>query len=200
VTELQQSRYDRLLRRVGDLKGAGSKVNDVLEELFPVIEVEGVPGELLRLMGTRLGMGGHVLSAVAAQFAKIQIFNPVDSGYLTTVTNIISSTDVAGVITEYFLTTVPLLTEVGNNPLRDTRDPIAAGATTQIRSEQDVSGIPAHFQFRSIANTPTKITDPNGVVILAPGTGLTVAPSTVNRSLTCSFFWRERIFEPSELL
>jgi len=57
VTELQQNRYDQLLRRVGDLKGPGSKVNDVLQELFPTIDVENVPGELLFLMGTHIGLG-----------------------------------------------------------------------------------------------------------------------------------------------
>ncbi len=199
MTELQQGRYDRLLRRVGDLKGPGSKVNDVLEELFPVIDVENVPGELLRLMGTRLAMGSANLPAVAAQFSKIQIFNPADSGYLTTVTTIVSASSISSDITEYFLTTVPLTLLVATNPIRDTREGIGTAATTQIRTEQDVSGIPAQFQFRAIASTPTTITDPNGVVILAPGTGLTVAPNTVNRAFTCAFFWRERVAEASEL-
>ena len=39
MSQLQQSRYDQLLRRVGDLKGPGSKVNDVLHELFPMFDL-----------------------------------------------------------------------------------------------------------------------------------------------------------------
>ncbi len=45
--ELQQNRYDQLIRRVGGIIGPGSKVVEALGELFPVIDVENVPGELL---------------------------------------------------------------------------------------------------------------------------------------------------------
>jgi len=197
--DLQTARYDQLLRRVGALIGPGSKVTEVLGELFPMMDVENVPGELLRLMGTRIGMGGTTLAAVAAQIGKIQLFNPVGSGLLTTCTTIVSGTDGSGDITEYFLTATPLLTNVGNTPQRDTRDGVAVSTVTQVRSDTAAGGIPAHFNFVSVGNTPTTIQDPNGVVVLSPGTGITVAANTANRVLTVGFLWRERVAEPSEL-
>ena len=86
MTELQQNRYDRLLRRVGGLIGAKSMVNDALGELFPMLEVENVPGELLALLGTQLGWCSASLGPSVGNFNHHQLFNPADSGVVITVT------------------------------------------------------------------------------------------------------------------
>jgi len=91
VSELQQNRYDRLLRRVGNMIGAGSMVNEALTELFPMIDVEGYQGELQQIKGTTLAMGASSLTGDAAESPKIQLFNPADSGMLITVTRILAT-------------------------------------------------------------------------------------------------------------
>jgi len=120
VTELQQNRYDQLLRRVGDLKGPGSKVNDVLQELFPTIDVENVPGELLFLMGTRIGWGGASKAAAAGKKAAIQLFNPIGSGQLVTVSTVIVTGNNTQIIS-WGLSTSALATNTGVPRLRDSR-------------------------------------------------------------------------------
>lgn len=198
MSEIQQGRYDQLLRRVADLKGPGSKVNDALTELFPVLDVENVPGELLFLQGTRLGMAGINLAPEVASIPKVQLFNPVGSGKLVTVTSIWVSAGTTQIY-ELFHSNVAITTLIGNNSVRDTRAGSGASTTTQLRTQLDAAGIPAFFTFLSLANVPQQITDPNGVIILSPGFGITAAPTGTNVSFFCSFLFRERLAEPSEL-
>ena len=42
-------------------------------------------------------------------------------------------------------------------------------------------------------------TDENGVCVLAPGTGLDIGIDDSGDTLSFSFYWRERVAEPSEL-
>ena len=78
MTEIQQGRYDALVRRVADLKGPGSKVNDMLEELFPVFDVEKLPSELYRLANIDLCFGGAGIAGVAAQSAALTLGNKLN--------------------------------------------------------------------------------------------------------------------------
>ncbi len=88
MSELQQSRYDQLLRRVGDLKGPGSKASEILTEVFPTFDVEGYQGELQALNRRVLGIGASTILGAAGELAKIQLFNPAGSGLLITVTSV----------------------------------------------------------------------------------------------------------------
>jgi len=198
VSEIQQNRYDSLLRRVADLKGPGSKVNDALTELFPMIDVENVPGELLFLSGTKLGMMGTQQAAEVASIPKTQIFNPLGSGKLVTVTSVVMSANLSASF-EMVLTTTAIGISVGNNVVRDTRGGVPSVSTTEIRTQLDAAGIATFFVVRARSDTAVTITDRNGVCILAPGTGLTVAPEITDVIFTASFFFRERVAERSEL-
>ena len=92
MTQLQQNRYDQLLRRVADLKGPGSKVNDVLTELFPMIDVENPPAELLVLMGSRIAIGSINQPAPGALlFEQHMLSNPVGSGAIITLLECVTS-------------------------------------------------------------------------------------------------------------
>ena len=198
MTDLQQNRYDKLIRRLGDLKGAGSMVNDVLTELFPMIDVENVPGELLALMGTRLGFGGSTVAGVVAEIPKIQIFNPAGSEMLITVTRVIAS--VGSTTTIEMDTTVGLIGDtVSSRKFRDLRFGVANTTTADIRFLSDAGGIPGTFTARVSSNSPLQISDRNGVCVLSPGSGLTVASTGTNVDLAVTFFWRERLAEASEL-
>ena len=199
TTEIQQNRYDQLLRRVGGLIGPGSKVSEVLSELFPVLDVENIPGELLRLGGIRLGMGAQVMPAVSAEIGKIQLFNPADSGLLVTLTTIICTVSTADQEIRFAVVNSALTTNVGNTPFRDTRDGVALSTVAQVRSLSSAAGIGRHFAFFALKNVPQQFNDSNGIVVLAPGTGLTIATGATDRQLTVGFMWRERVAERSEL-
>jgi len=197
VTELQQNRYDQLLRRVGDLKGPGSKVNDVLQELFPTLDVENVPGELLFLMGTRIGWAATSVAPGAANRAGIQLFNPVDSGHLVTVSRVL----VSGSVTTGFtwgLTVSAFGTNTGIPRLRDGRVGVGPAGVSELRTT--VAGVALSSGLnRVLSNTTFEITDENSVCVLSPGIGMSVVADTDDRQINVSFFYRERIAEPSEL-
>jgi len=197
VTELQQNRYDALLRRVGDLKGPGSKVNDVLQELFPTIDVENVPGELLFLMATKIGWASTGKAPTAGKKAGVQLFNPAGSGHLLTVSTMWISGDATQNFTWGIVITA-LGTNTGVPRLRDGRIGVGPSGITQLRTSADAVSL-VSGQARLLAGTTLPITDPNSVAVLSPGTGLSVI-GAVDGIINVSFAYRERVAEPSELL
>jgi len=196
VTELQQNRYDQLLRRVGDLKGPGSKVNDVLHELFPTIDVENVPGELLFLMGTRIGWGSASKAPTAGKKAGIQLFNPAGSGQLITVSQVIFSGASSGIVT-WALTETALGTNTDIPRLRDARTGTNKRGVVELRTSADAVSLNAGT-VRMNGNTALILTDPNSICVLTPGSGLSLIGAT-DLTFSISFMYRERIAEPSEL-
>jgi len=198
VTEIQQNRYDQLVRRVGGLIGPGSKVSEVISELFPMIDVENLPGELYVLAGTRLGFGSAVQISPVAEFPRVQLFNPVGSGTIVTVTTIWVSATAAGQV-RLVSTINPESTDV-LAIVRDTRLGVLQATTAEVRAASEAASLAANgAEFRTGGTLLNTLTDPNGIIVLAPGTGLTVTLINDNETLTVSFFWRERVAEASEL-
>lgn len=198
TAEIQQNRYDQLVRRVGGIIGPGSKVAEVLTELFPVIDVERVPGELLILGQTELGVGAQSVTAAAAEFPFIQLFNPAGSGKLVTISSV--------VITVGLLTTITCAinnTEEGaainTERFRDLRRSILNRPAAVMRSGSQVGGIDANFQFALNLGTGFTLHDPNGVAVLAPGSGMAVGGQLAAGTIAVTFLWRERAAEQSEL-
>jgi len=150
VTQIQQNRYDALMRRVGDLKGPGSKVNDVLEELFPVIDVERVPGELLALMGTRIAAAGSTIAGVADVQQRIQLFNPVGSGKLIAITHAYVSTTTAQELSFGNVTTT-LTTATGVERFRDSRFGVVDKPSGQIRRGTNAAVAPDVWRVRVVS-------------------------------------------------
>ncbi len=198
MTELQQSRYDQVLRRVGDLKGPGSKVNDVLTELFPMFDVENLQPELFLLGGQLLSMGASNLDGGVGAVPNIGLFNPEGSGKLIIVTSCIVSS--LNTQTIFFSTQhTAFTTLVTTNLSRDTRVVAPELPVGQIREETSVGLLFANGEIRISSNTPFTLTDPNGLAVLAPGGGFAVGGNTFDSHLFASFLWRERVAEPSEL-
>jgi len=198
VTEIQQGRYDALLRRVGDLKGPGSKVNDVLEELFPMFDVENLPEELYVLARIDLCMGGATLAGVASQSGRGQIFNPVGSGKIMTVTQAGFSA-VATATVRWGRRDTPLTTHFQTQIFRDTRHRAGNLPTGQVRGQTSVALANANGQTKTIANTDFALKDPNGLAVLTEGTGFEIGTDAGFQAVFFYFYWRERVAEPSEL-
>ncbi len=198
MTELQQNRYDKLLRRVGGLIGAKSMVNDALGELFPTIDVENVPAELLALMGTQPNWCSTLLQASAGNFNHHQLFNPADSQALLVVTTVAMHQSGSG-----FLRIGNCLgqlgTLAGNERRRDTRAGILENQVGQSRTSQDTVNGCLDFRVFTPGNVESIfLKDANAVSVLFPGTGLSVSSEIVNTQTQVSFMWRERVFELTE--
>jgi len=199
TAELQTNRYDQLVRRAGGIIGPGSKVSEALSELFPTMDVENVPGELLYLMGWRLGFGGIQVSAGVGDVARIQLFNPVGSGNLVTISGFVAAVSSTQRL-RFSVGATPLTSGVGINNVRDTRQGAAQLTTTQLRTDETVAKTDSQGTVILVSNTSLRFEDRNGIAILSPGNGFEVGCDTTNTALTVTFFYRERTALESELL
>jgi len=198
MTELQQTRYDRLIRRVGGLIGPGSKVGEVISELFPMIDVENVPGELLLLGGTRLCIGSASHTGAAGERPRIQLFNPVDSQVLIAVSSVIISSLNSETV-RWALTETQLPTGTGFQRFRDLRLPRTSLPTGGIFIDSLVAIVESDGQARILGGEPFTLEDGNSVAVLPPGSGMNVGIEDVADTFFATFYWRERSAEQSEL-
>jgi len=199
MTTIQQSRYDALLRRVADLKGQGSMVHDALGELFPTIDVENTPSELLYLMGTRMAMGGEEITAGVGFFPRIQLLNPVGSGFLMTITDIITSGNI--IQTYHATTTLSILATapLGVTGFLDTRGGVEVPVGQIRTSTTAATGTVGRWRFRLLSAADLHEVNPKGIAVLSPGAAYEVGGQTTNQVQRTAFRWRERVAEPSEL-
>jgi len=201
VSTIQQGRYDALLRRVADLKGPGSKVNDVLEELFPMFDVENIPGELYILGLIDLCFGGGFVSSSASKSGRGQLFNPAGSGKILTITEAGISNSNTSII-RWGRRDQELTSHLQTQLYRDTRKAatgVLALPVGQIRSDDTLALANATGQVAITGQTPWVLKDPNGVAVLGPGTGFEIGTAAQQTSISFYFNWRERVAEPSEL-
>lgn len=198
MSAIQQNRYDALLRRVADLKGPGSKVNDALTELFPMIDVENVPGELLILGGTDICFGAGSLTSAVGESPRVQVFNPADSGKIATVTSCVISVLVLTTL-RWTVSLSALSTGVGVQRFRDSRRGATRRPTCGIFQQSSVAQTDSVGRAILDANRSLTLEDPNGIAVLAPGTGFEVGTTSTNDRIDATFNWRERVAEPSEL-
>jgi len=197
MANINQNRWDQLLRRVAGLIGPGSKVDNTIGDLFPMLDVENVPGELLLLSGYRLGMAGGTFTPAAGERQQVQLFNPDRSGLLV----VIEDLYVSGPATQSFNlvpTRTQFVSQPGSENERDTR--LTASQITAVLGELS-SGAAASSDlvFRELGNTTFRLTSRNGIAVLAPGTGLNIEGRGIDIALDVGFFFRERVAEQSEL-
>ena len=195
--EVQQTRWDRIIRRVSGSIGPGSRVSETLSELFPMIDVEQIPGELLLLGGTQMAMGQINQAALAANFTQAQLLNLGDSGNLITITQIRVSSSTAQLCR--FGPTLTAFTIAGAQAIRDTRRPPAEAPVGRVRGDRLVAAGPNFFTGQLNGTDDLVLQDPNGIAVISPGAGFIVSAGLVNTNLICSFLWRERPAEQSEL-
>jgi len=201
MAEIQQNRYDQLLRRVTNVVAAGSIVNDTLSELFPMFDVENMPAELLALAGTRVCFGGGVLTSIVGESPTMQIFNPLGSGMLMTVTKAMLSHSTSSTTAFWGIVSEALATAIDTQNFRDTRFGLAASSLPvgTIRTRSAVQTANSIGQTKLLANTPLQLDDENGLAVLIPGSGFEMGVSQTNAKINVVFYWRERVAEPAEL-
>jgi len=196
--EVQQTRWDRIIRRVSGSIGPGSRVSETISELFPMIDVEQVPGELLLLGGTGIAHGGGNIFAAAAEFPTAQLFNPAGSGHLATLTGVIVSAGAATIVI-WGTSIVARGAVISTQLFRDMRRLPPSLPVCRVSQDSAVAQASATNQARMPAAAPFKLSDPNGIAVLSPGTGFDIGFTTANIQIHYSFYWRERPAEQSEL-
>lgn len=198
MNELQQNRYDTLLRRVGGLIGPGSKAGEILGEVFPMLDVETDKGDLQLLGQTYSCMGGGEQTGAAGEAPRAQLINPANSGMLITITKVQIATLATATI-RYGRRDIPISATIATQIFRDFRVPIVNLPVGSIHEVSSVALANATGQFRLLGNTPYDLIDPNAVAILAPGTGFEIGTGTLVATIHYTFWWRERVAERSEL-
>lgn len=194
--EVQQTRWDRLIRRVSGSIGPGSRVSETISELFPVLDVESVPGELLILNDIRLCWQSTERPGVVGQVSASQLQNPADSGVLISLSQVDFVTDINSIIqaeiTETF-TGTPV-----TGLFRDGRLGIARETTGKVSSFDNVA-TGGGFRVRLQALVMQRFKDENSIAIIGPGQAFQIGTATNNIRFTVNYFWRERAALPSEL-
>jgi len=142
--------------------------------------------------------GGGAFSAVVAESPTAQLFNPVGSGYLIIPTSVWISFQIAVVI-RWGVGLVAMPVVPATQVFRDTRDLVPNLPTGQIRTRSAVATASGTNQTLKSAQNDFVLQDPNGIAVLAPGTGLEIGAAQTNVAGNFGFAWRERIAEPSEL-
>ena len=198
MAELQQTRYDKIIRRVGGIVATGSMVSETVSELFPMIDVERVPGELLLLGGTEICHGSHVNVPGAANAARVQLFNPVGSGKLVMVSKFVASAAAAGNL-RISLQSTALPNAANPETFRDSRRPATSQPAAQVRFDAVPTLADPIVQIFIANNLPFTLSEENTLAVLSPGFGYEIGFSTVNVTLRVSLWWRERVAELSEL-
>lgn len=198
TSDLQTPRYDQLVRRVGGIIGPGSKVSEALSELFPVIDIERVPGELLLLGQTSLCVGSANITAAAAEKPRVQLFNPLGSGKLVSISTVVISSSSTQQI-RWSSNNTALTNGVGTEVFRDRRLAGTSRPTAQIRTDSLAAITDAHGQYLSASNEPRFLDDENTVAVLPPGSGFEVGGVSNQTLILVTFFWRERLGLESEL-
>lgn len=200
MPEIQQTRYDQLLRRVASIIGPGSKVGELITDLLPIFDVENMPGELLRLAGTRICMGGGALAPVVGQAGTHVLENPAGSGVLATIERVdfgVNTTATVrwGVVNGFKATAVGIGTEI----FRDTREIPPQEPVCNVRQITEVALASGTNQSRLLGDTNLVLDPPNSVCVLAPGTSFEIGTTNTNVATEYGFMWRERVAEQSEL-
>lgn len=198
MTALNQNRYDQLLRRVGDLKGPGSKVSDALTELFPMLDVENIAAELLVLSGSRLCMGTITLVAGGVGFFSTA-FLRVNGG----------AGIVARVIDVYHVPETSQIINIGptQNSSADTGVEaysdgrvFGQGTVAKVQGNNNfLSAGSAFYRPRSRDSIGFRLENYRGFAVVTPGTALSVSNTVDNLGMDVSFMWIERQAQPSEL-
>lgn len=196
TNELQTARYDNLVRRLGGLLGPGSKVTETLGELFPVLETENLPAELMFLGGWTLGMNTVIVNPTVGETSRAQVFNPVGSGKIAVLTDVFITGSTANLNFQVNETPFPVLV---TGVTRDTHAGMDTG-TALATGPLSTGNTPAAGRLSVLNTTMLHWTGKeNSLAVLAPGSGLEIGTASDNLSLSCTFFWRERIALPSEL-
>jgi len=175
----------KLRRRYG-LMGP-EPVTEISPALSPVVIVDDLTGPALHDVGyIRTCIGSLRTSAVVAENAHVQLFNPVGSGVDLLVEGAIASAGAANTVMLRLHDTA--LTVQGSEFFRDRR--LTGNPAGEIRGVSQGGLLGSQVALIRVAAAESIIIPAD--VILEPGTGVLVALEGTNDTLEGNFYWSER--------
>jgi len=208
TTPLQITRYDRVVRRLMNLVGQPSIVTGVLEDVFPIIDLENLQPDAWRWAGWNICAVGDFVGGGLGNTTRISLDNPPDSGHVLVLTKFMVRSDLTQDL-RGSLADVAARAPTAVANFRDTRtDPTTQVPVGQLFGEIAIAVPPEPEVMRlpvvnlieaGGTNSPALVVDvPDGIVVLGPGTQFRIRAFLPDSGITASFWWRERPLDPAE--
>jgi len=195
MTTIQTARYEQFTRRLLRLVG-GSIMPRLQNDLSPVINIEDPADDaLLFWKGHRLASGRATGTSDAAEFASCSLFNPLGSGSLVWVRQILSNINTRTI--RLSLTQSRTAAVQGTLFFSDGRASVTSVPKAELGFDS-LAALPTLTGWRQICNSGISVPI-RPRFVLSPGVGLQVTDEGTNQGLTVSFEWIERAAETSEL-
>ena len=194
---VQTGQFDNLIRRLYSIKGGGSELSETLGDLFPTLDLENLPIELLLLRGWHTFARHATQIAVAAQATALQLLQPDGRTSIVVVDKIVINSELGGDIS--IGTNLGLFPVTISTRRTDTRNPVLDMSNAQIGGTNNAGFGATGGLLNLAAGVDREFEVPHGLAVLGPGGAFSVVSSTVDSDLSVSFFGRERDAEPSEL-
>ena len=207
MANIEGGRWEYMIRRLFNIKGAGSVAPVIAPEVMPVAIVQASDPETYGERLEHLCACWDGYTAAAGQFPHIFIVNPVDSGILAVVEAVSAFSTNAGPaqFRMFRYSGVLTIATVQVTEHRDFRYPANPGGATPY-----VSGIRfghadfaasqgVGFERRVAPAVDTQVDFGSPPIILPPGQTLGVVLTTVQTALNVNYAWREIPAAPSEI-
>lgn len=199
--EIQVGRYNAILHKLLDMK-EGAPAPSLAPDVFATLVLEADRPEWKFLAGERLACGSRAVAAGGAgTYANIVLWNRTGSGVLVVVDALLNRNSAARDMSISVTSTDPAsvggYSSTSFRGLRDTRFGVTANAqpAALIYSVATASPLGANVLMNFYLNAGNRFDLP---IVLAPGTGLSIADKTANEAMTTGIIWRERIESLSE--
>lgn len=198
MSEIQQNRYDQLLRRVCNLVGPGSKVSWSVGDLLPVLDVEDPPLELHVLMGSRVCLGRiEVAAGGAGNFSQVILNAPASGAIARVVCLFIRQVGFARDV--FFGSTQQAAGPLaGSSAFADGRV-FGQGTTYKVTGFNNLLATGGGFFGIHVPADGILFQPPHGIAVATPEAGFQVSSETANTPLDVSLLWIERVAQQSEL-
>lgn len=186
------SRFQSKVRAILGIRGDNPIPG--IDELLQVLVIEADRSEWSFPGGEGLGGNGFNQTLVAAQRSFVAFVNPANSGVIAVIEDILAdqpaeiyvSTEAAILAQATLVSTIGLI--------RDTRQILLPGGftTSTIHFMQGTNAAPAGAGFGPLNRIPAAGARYTKDIVVAPGTGVSVACTAVNTTMQAHFTWRER--------
>lgn len=209
MAEVRDGRFSELLRRHLLIAGQDASVPELAEQLVATLPLEVDRPEWRFLTGERLAIGVVGIGSVVAEWQTAQLFNPAGSGLLCVLEEALFNENVSSTGLPRVMYYDAALGTVGTAGVRDRRYDVTNPfrvPTVQVRGVSTGTDFGTQFSHcellghvfeASVAAATQWIF--RGPLILAPGTGVLLKSSAVNRTVSVTFRWTERQLNPWEV-
>jgi len=193
---LQTGRLENLIRRWGSIKGGGSVLSETLGDVFPVLDLENLPPELLLPAGISMVSGSVSATGGVGDLGGVGILNLAGSGMILTLTKFhVKTAAVQGISCGLRTPRTPDI----NTRNMDSRSAQNFNGAARLFSEAATGGALGNFIIDTQADIDREVTVPHGICVLAPGGTFQLTASITNTLIRATFWAYLRLAEPSEL-